>query len=170
MIQGLTEFLPVSSSGHLVIFQQLMGLKEPVLFFDIVLHLGTLCATFIVFYKEILKVFASPRALLLIITAGIPTAIMGFSLMEAVETSFLSMTAAGVGLLITGAWLWFTKYVPPRSIVMDGYLFADITFKKAFIIGLFQGIALFPGVSRSGMTIAIALFMRTGRRKASGKA
>ena len=140
---------------------------EPELLFDVILHGGTLLATFIIFRKEILKTLKSPRACLLIIVGSLPAAIIGFTLLEVVEKSFNSMKVAGVGFLITGTWLWFTRYVPPKSILLEGFLFSDITFKKAFLIGLAQGIALLPGISRSGTTIATALFLRTGRRDAA---
>jgi len=167
VIQGLTEFLPVSSSGHLVIFQNLLGLKEPELLFDIMLHGATLLATLIVFRKEVVRVFQSVRAVLLIIVGSIPAGIIGFFFLDVIEQSFGSLTVAGYGLLITSVVLWFTRFNRPKAIDMDGFLFNDMTFFGAFLIGIAQSFALVPGISRSGMTIAMALFLKTRRRDAA---
>lgn len=166
VIQGATEFLPISSSGHLVIFQQLLGLKEPQLLFDIMLHVGTLVATVILFYKELFKLLTSARAILLILVASVPAAIAGFTLLDVIEKSFGSMKIAGIGLLITGVWLWLTRFTRHKPLELDNFLFSDMTFPKAFIIGVAQGIALIPGISRSGSTIATALLLKVPRREA----
>lgn len=166
VIQGITEFLPVSSSGHLVICQQLLGLKQPELLFDILIHLGTLVATALIFYKEIFKMLTSLRAILLIGIASIPAAIAGFMFLDAIEKSFGSMRIAAIGLLITSVWLWITRFVRQKPIELDGFLFSDMTFPKAFLIGIAQSIALVPGISRSGSTIATALLLRVPRRDA----
>lgn len=166
VIQGITEFLPISSSGHLVICQQLLGLKEPELLFDIMLHLGTLVATALIFYKEIFKMLTSLRAILLIGVALIPAAIAGFTFLDAIEKSFGSMRIAAIGLLITSVWLWITRFVRQKPLELDGFLFSDMTFPKAFLIGVAQSIALIPGISRSGSTIATALLLKVPRRDA----
>lgn len=164
IVQGLTEFLPISSSAHLVFAQYLLGLKEPFFFFDLFLHTATLIATLIIFYKEIWKLLLSPRAIGLILCAGIPTGIMGFLLKDVIE-SFWTMKTSCASLLITGTFLWFTRRVPEKTDSQD-FLFSTITVPKAFLIGLAQGLAIFPGISRSGATISAALFCKTARRDA----
>jgi len=147
--------------------QAFLGLKDPEFLFDVIIHLGTLLATVLIFYKEIIKLFTHPRAILLIIVAGIPTAIMGFVLVDYMEKYFWSMKEACIELIMTGFILWFTQYAPSKKIELEETLFSNITIPKAFLIGIAQGISIFPGISRSGLTIATALFLKTGRRDAA---
>ncbi|WP_319521818.1 undecaprenyl-diphosphate phosphatase [uncultured Desulfosarcina sp.] len=181
VIQGLTEFLPVSSSGHLVLFQNLFGLKEPELLFDICLHVGTLTAVLIVFYREILEILTalvqipirlrsaggianlmardrSIRMALLIVVGSIPTAIIGLLFKEITDRLFGSLTIVGCMLLITGMLLWLTRII--RS---EGRPVEQTTLKDAIVIGIVQGLAILPGISRSGSTIAAALFLGVNR-------
>ncbi|BBO71022.1 undecaprenyl-diphosphatase 4 [Desulfosarcina alkanivorans] len=183
-IQGLTEFLPVSSSGHLVLFQNLFGLQEPELLFDICLHVGTLSAVIIVFYREILEILkalfqipgrmktaggfmqlcrADPsiRMALLIVVGSIPTAGIGLLFKEITDQLFGSITVVGCMLLITGTLLWLT-----RRIRGEGRPIGQATVKEALIIGTVQGLAILPGISRSGSTIATALFLGVDRKLA----
>ncbi len=181
IIQGLTEFLPVSSSGHLVLLQNLFGIREPELLFDISLHVGTLIAIFIVFFQEIrnilltllrlpalikssgnLKsVFADNeeiRIAALIIIGSIPTAILGILFHKIVDQIFGSVWIVGGMLLVTGTLLWFTRQ---RSI--EGRPLIKVRIRDALMIGLMQGMAIMPGISRSGSTISIALFLGINR-------
>ena len=183
-IQGLTEFLPVSSSGHLVLFQNLFGLKEPELLFDICLHIGTLLAVVIVFYREILDILkallqlpvrvkmaggfgrlctidASIRMALLIIVGSIPTAVIGLFFKEITDQLFGSLVVVGCMLLITGILLWLT-----RNIRGGGRTVSQTTLKDALVIGIVQGLAILPGISRSGSTISTALFLGVDRKVA----
>lgn len=183
-IQGLTEFLPVSSSGHLVLFQNLFGLQEPELLFDICLHVGTLLAVLIVFYREILEILkalfqipgrmktaggfmqlcqADPsiRMALLIVVGSIPTAVIGLLFKEITDQLFGSITVVGCMLLVTGTLLWLT-----RRIRGEGRSVGQATVKDALIIGTVQGLAILPGISRSGSTIATALFLGVDRKLA----
>ena len=183
-VQGLTEFLPVSSSGHLVLFQNLFGLKEPELLFDICLHVGTLSAVIIVFYREILDILkalfqfpvrmktaggftrlcetdASIRMALLIVVGSIPTAVIGLLFKKITDQLFGSITIVGVMLLVTGTILWFT-----RNIRGDGRPISKTTLKDALLIGIIQGLAILPGISRSGSTISTALFLGIDRKVA----
>lgn len=183
-VQGLTEFLPVSSSGHLVLFQNLFGLKEPELLFDICLHVGTLSAVIIVFYREILDILkallqipariqtagglvrllevdASIRMALLIVVGSIPTAAIGLLLKEITDQLFGSITIVGCMLLVTGTLLWWT-----RNIRGDGRSVREATLKDALLIGIVQGLAILPGISRSGATISTALFLGVNRKLA----
>jgi undecaprenyl-diphosphatase len=180
-IQGLTEFLPVSSSGHLVLFQNLFGLKEPELLFDICLHVGTLAAVLIVFYREILDILTalvripgrlrsaggianllagdrSIRMALLIVVGSIPTAVIGLLFKEITDRLFGSLTIVGCMLLGTGTLLWLT-----RAIRSQGRPVEQTTLKDAIVIGIVQGLAILPGISRSGSTIATALFLGVDR-------
>lgn len=184
-VQGLTEFLPVSSSGHLVLFQNLFGLKEPELLFDICMHVGTLTAVIIVFYREILGILSSLfqipvklkmagglvrlleadesiRMALLIVVGSIPTAVIGLLFKEIIDQLFGSITVVGCMLLLTGFLLWFT-----RNMRNDGRPLRKTTFKDALLIGIAQGLAILPGISRSGATISTALFLGVDRKVAS---
>ena len=176
IIQGLTEFLPISSSGHLVIFQNLFGLKEPHLFLDVSLHFGTLLAIVIVFRREVvglirdivLFVFYSLRGEQFKINEGcramarlggliaiglIPTVFLGFFLRDVFAYLFGSLTTVGIMLVGTGTILWFTKTAGQGTKERGAMSFLD-----AIIIGFIQGIAIAPGISRSGATIAFGLF------------
>ncbi|MDL1985418.1 MAG: undecaprenyl-diphosphate phosphatase [Deltaproteobacteria bacterium] len=184
IIQGLTEFLPVSSSGHLVLLQNLFGIREPELLFDISLHLGTLLAVFIVFYKEILRilqtllrlpalikssgnlksVFADNeeiRIFALILIGSIPTAILGILFHKIADQIFGAVWIVGVMLLVTGTLLWFT-----RQMSDEGRPLIKVSIRDALMIGLIQGMAIMPGISRSGATISMALFLGMNREVA----
>jgi len=164
-IQGITEFLPISSDGHLVIFQNLLSLKEPEFLFDILLHGGTLLATLLIFWKELFTLFKTPRALLLIIVGCIPTALIGLFLVDIMER-FWTLNMACIGLLVTGTYMWFTRYVSKERLVVEEAFFLTLTVPKAFLIGVAQGFALFPGVSRSALTITTALLFKSRRNEA----
>jgi len=181
IIQGLTEFLPVSSSGHLVLLQNLFGISEPELLFDISLHIGTLIAIFIVFYREILNIlqtllrlpalikssgnlkslFADNeeiRIFALILVGSIPTAILGLLFHKIADQIFGSIWIVGLMLLVTGTLLWFT-----RQMRTEGRPLIKVSIRDALMIGLMQGMAIMPGISRSGSTISIALFLGINR-------
>jgi len=181
IIQGLTEFLPVSSSGHLVIFQYLFGLKEPELFFDICVHLGTLLAVIIVFRQEIRELMRSLghlvwlifvedahfehlfensefKMLLLVFFGFFPTAILGVVFHEIGPQLFSSVLVVGLMLIITGGLLWQTRRVAGAGGGLDVF-----SIRTALIIGLVQGLAIMPGISRSGSTIALGLFLGLNR-------
>ncbi len=185
VIQGLTEFLPVSSSGHLVIFQRVFGLSEPELFFDISVHIGTLAAVFIYFRMEIRDIVISffrfvtmlaknkvslsrysekreVKTAFLIIAGSIPTAIIGIIFHTIADTLFSSVSLVGFMLIITGLILWRTRSI--QKIDQDNI---DFSFKEALIIGLIQGLAVIPGISRSGSTIAVGLFLGLNRETAA---
>lgn len=171
LIQGLTEFLPVSSSGHLVLSQHLLGVEMPGLTFEVFLHFGTLISVFWVFRRRLLKIVKGFLVLfkrdewaefktshdrwfgLLLILGSIPTAIIAFLLQDYVKEAFSSTLFVGVALLLTGIFLWVADVIPSgqkdisRTTVLD-----------ALIIGTFQGLAIFPGISRSGATISGALY------------
>lgn len=175
IVQGLTEFLPVSSSGHLAILENLMKVdEESVLFFAAMLHFGTLISIFMVYYKDILILFkeffliifeiitgkglnikkSHYRKLgLMIITASIPTAVIGLTFSDFFESLFTSITAVGIGLLITGTLLWLSEKIAKGNKNITSMKYID-----AFIVGCFQAVAIAPGISRSGSTIVGSLF------------
>jgi undecaprenyl-diphosphatase len=161
LVQGLTEFLPVSSSGHLVIFQSLFGLtgdQNGVIAFDVMLHLGTLLAVIMVFNKDITNIVLGRdwELVKLLILATLPTIIIGVPIRGVVASTFLSLTFVGCALIFTGVILWLTQYIRTPE-------HKDISWRKSLLIGFSQIFALFPGVSRSGMTIATGLFLKVDR-------
>ncbi len=183
VVQGLTEFLPVSSSGHLVLAQHLIGLEEPQVFFDLVLHLGTLVAT-IVFFRAAFRDMArdgarglgdlfsgharglyerpGSRLLLLVSLGSIPTALIGLGLRHEIEAMFASPRMVAWMLLFTAAVLLATLLAPRK-----GRSLTQMGARDALLIGLAQGIAITPGISRSGMTIAVGLLLGLDRELAA---
>lgn len=177
-IQGLTEFLPISSSGHLVIFQHLFDLKETNLFFDVAVHVGTLLAILIVLRHEVFSLVKGSICFLTYIFRGqkvnigehdrtmarlagliaiglIPTALLGFFFRDVVAFLFNSIVAVGIMLIITGTILWITRMTG------EGHKDTDtVSILDAIIIGFVQGLAVAPGISRSGATIAFGLFRK----------
>jgi undecaprenyl-diphosphatase len=174
VVQGLTEFIPVSSSGHLVFFQSLFGLREPQIFFDIVLHLGTLMAVVVFFRQDIWKmvhgirqslkekeIHPSARLLLWMILATIPTGLMGIFLKGWFESLFSKPKMVGGMLLITGLFLGLTRLAKK-----EGRTIERMTWIDSVLIGIAQGIAIIPGISRSGATISAGLFRGLDRELA----
>lgn len=165
LIQGVTEFFPISSDGHLVIFQGLIGLKEPQLAFDIFLHLGTLIAILIFFRRDIISLFGKDRKMLkYIAAASVPTFLIALVFENAVEQTFGSPRFASLMLIITGAWLIVGDLIPRYVIKNDGT--RAIGFLNSIMIGISQGIAILPGISRSGSTIATAMILGIDRERA----
>lgn len=156
VIQGLTEFLPISSSGHLALLSNLFGINEGSLEITILLHLATLCAVFFFVRKEILYAFKSPRIIFLVLAATIPTGIIGIFLSEVVKNIFQNEPKfVFVFLFVTGIILYVASAKKIARIIEE---YGKITFLKAFLIGIAQGIAVLPGVSRSGATISTGIF------------
>ncbi len=181
IIQGLTEFLPVSSSGHLVLFQHLFGLSQPELAFDIAVHIGTLTAVCIFFHKDISATTASLarwifsrnfrqntgpanpeiRLAAMIVAGSVPTAIIGLGLHDIADLLFSSVLLVGFMLLATGFWIWFTRCKKGPGKGISGF-----RTWHALLIGIAQGLAIIPGISRSGATIATALYLGIDRATA----
>ena len=156
IVQGLTEFLPVSSTGHLVLLRQLVGMPEAGLFLDTMLHLGTLVAVVVVFWQDVLYMIRRPTSrLTLLVGAGtVVTAVLGLALEDTVERISQTGSTLGWEFLATGFILWTADRIRARGTKeMD-----DITLRDAVIIGALQGAALLPAISRSGLTIAGALY------------
>ncbi len=181
LVQGLTEFLPVSSSGHLVIFQQYLGVTEPEIFFDVSVHVGTLMAVMIFFRKEIADILSSlfrwfrqlsspgtmsledPMKLALWIVIGsIPTGIIGLGFHQIADQLFASLPVVGCSLIVTGLALALTLMVRK-----PGKGMRDFSARTALLIGTVQGLAVLPGLSRSGATICAGLFLGIDRETAA---
>ncbi|VAX21087.1 Undecaprenyl-diphosphatase [hydrothermal vent metagenome] len=184
-VQGLTEYLPISSSGHLVIAQNLFGIKEPELFFDIVLHLGTLIAIIGYYRADVLgaikdsvagltallkgagwndvnQSYPGLRLAFLIIIGSIPTGVIGIGFKDQFLLLFGDVKTVGFMLIITGLFLFLTRFAPS-----SGREIARMRWWEAALIGVAQGLAITPGISRSGATICLALFMGIGREAAA---
>jgi len=167
--QGLTEFLPISSSGHLVLMESLLpAFSRRGILFEILLHTGTLIAVVLYFRRDITRILYSfwrkssgqrgesaqfRRLGWLILLAMVPTAIVALILHSYVEKSFSSPLIAGLFLLITAVILFATKFFKGK-----GRSIGTIGIKDSLIIGLMQGLAIFPGLSRSGATISAGIF------------
>ena len=158
LVQGLTEFLPVSSSGHLVLAERLAGVHTPGVFVEVTLHVATLGSVLVVYGRRIVEL---ARGLLtgegghrgyvwLLVLATIPAGLVGVLLNDVIEAAFDSLAAVGAAFLLTGLILWSTRR-------LAGTREAPTT-RSAIGIGLMQALAILPGVSRSGSTVAAGLW------------
>lgn len=167
LIQGLTEFLPVSSSGHLVIFQNLLGLQEPGITLEVMLHLGTLFSVLWVFHKEFLGLFSfwkdsnQRHFLLLLITGLLVTAVLGLLVSNYIAIFFESTLIVGIMLLVTGGILKLLTILPIGTKTAK-----EMSYKDALWVGLLQIFAVIPGISRSGSTILAAVWRGLDRETA----
>ncbi|MDR2304626.1 MAG: undecaprenyl-diphosphate phosphatase [Treponema sp.] len=162
-VQGITEFLPVSSSGHLVLFQRIFGISGDNLFFDTLVHGGTLIAVFIVLWKDIrviLKRIVQPLTAYLIL-GTIPAVIAALLFDEVIERVFFTGSFLGFAFLITAILLFSSEMLHRYSLNLVQT--KKMNWIDALIIGILQAIAIIPGVSRSGSTLSGALFRRLDR-------
>ncbi len=148
LVQGLTEFLPVSSSGHLVLMQKFFGISEPPIFFDTMVHLGTLLAVLLFFGRDLVRVSRVERVLRNIVVGTIPAVVVGLLVQPFVKEIFDSLLVVGVGYFVTASLLLWSKKLDSGLKGLKGLKDFQI-----FVIGLFQAVALIPGISRSGATI-----------------
>lgn len=178
LIQGITEFLPVSSSGHIVIAKNLFYIKSPGLIYEVILHFGTFLSVLVVFRTEIISIIRASffgiiyiikkgklnsdivknynfRLGIFIVIATIPAGFIGILLKDILSKFFESIFFVSLALIFTGIILFFTKYFKER-----GY---GINFFNSLLIGCAQALALIPGISRSGMTISMGLFLGVKR-------
>jgi len=156
VVQGVTEFFPISSSGHLVIAQHLFGLREPRVAFDIFLHIGTLTSVAIFFRGDIMALFGKERGMLIpLAVASVPTFIIGFFFKDAIDKYFGMPVFAGYMLLVTGAWLTVAALYSRRTAPKNAKAWPGVV--GALLVGTAQGIAVLPGISRSGATIATGI-------------
>ncbi|MGZ7068571.1 MAG: undecaprenyl-diphosphatase UppP, partial [Methanobacterium sp.] len=182
-VQGLTEFLPVSSSAHLVLVPAIMHVTSSVAF-DVILHLGSLIAVIIYFWRDLVSIVKNfflslvdlvsgrfkeglkenpfKKLAWLIIVGSIPAAIFGFLFKSQLESVFENIPAVGFFLIITGLLLWSAERVKRGNKNVECF-----TFKNSLVIGLFQAFAILPGISRSGATISAGLFSGLNRELAA---
>ena len=155
-VQGLTEFLPVSSSGHLVLLQKLFGIEKTPVFFDVLLHLGTLGAVLLFFKREIFFLFENWKKKinlwLLLFIGTMPAAFFGLVLNPKIELIFNSLELVGLMWIVAGILLLSTKKLTAKQTKKSEKL-EEIKLSDSLVVGLFQAVALFPGISRSGSTI-----------------
>jgi len=156
VVQGITEFLPVSSSGHLVIVNDLLQRwtdkqvdPESNLQLNVAVHLGTLFSILVVYRRDLPGVLRNVRLGALIVLATVPVAVMGLLFKDVIETHLLNPLSAGISLLLTATLLMIAERVRGGEARME-----SLTVRQAGIIGLFQAVAIVPGVSRSGSTIS----------------
>lgn len=167
LIQGLTEFLPVSSSGHLVIFQDLLGLNETGITLEVMLHFGTLLSVIWVFRRDFLNLLSfrkdnQQKHLLLMLAIGVTvTAIIGLVFSSYINLLFKSTLLVGFMLLLTGGIIKLLAILPPGLIKIT-----EMKVQDAFWVGLLQGLAVLPGISRSGSTIMAARWRGLDRETA----
>ncbi|MFH1189097.1 MAG: undecaprenyl-diphosphate phosphatase [Candidatus Omnitrophota bacterium] len=164
IVQGTTEFLPISSSGHLVLIQGLFGMKEGELAFDIFLHLGTLISILIYFRRDILDIIVKDRRLALYVAAAsVPTFMIGMMFKDAAEELFARPHIVGYMLLATGLWLLAAALYSRFARSGDR---KKLGFVNSLIMGAAQGIAVIPGISRSGATIGAGILSGIDKEKA----
>ncbi|WP_078381622.1 undecaprenyl-diphosphate phosphatase [Sutcliffiella halmapala] len=164
IIQGLTEFLPISSTGHLYLGRNLFGLEEAGLLLDTMLHFGTLIAVLYFYREEFAKIIRNPfhKLTFLLIIGTIPAVVIGLTFKDYFEEISKSGVTIGWEFLITGAFLWFADSIKQGAKKME-----DISWKDALFIGSFQAAAIFPAISRSGLTIVAGLFRKLDRETAA---
>ncbi|MBI5573850.1 MAG: undecaprenyl-diphosphate phosphatase [Elusimicrobia bacterium] len=168
LVQGLTEFLPVSSSGHLVIIQKLLSVGEQIEF-DVFLHFATLLAVLIFFRNDILEIIkgilgkseAGLKTLIGIIIGSAPTAVIGLLFNDFFEEKFSQPKTVAAMWIVTGFILWFSSMFSKSDTVDKNYSNTKIT--DFLLVGLFQGLAIMPGISRAGITISAALLLGFNR-------
>lgn len=165
IVQGLTEFLPVSSSAHLILVPSLLGWPEQPLAFDTVIHLGTLCAVLVGLRDDLPKLFENKMRLgWTILAASIPALAVGYLFKDEIETSLRSPLVVAVSLVLWGALLWIADRQTKKS--AEGSV-RNVGYRRAMFIGAMQAIALIPGTSRSGVTITSGLFLGLSREAAA---
>lgn len=174
LVQGLTEFLPVSSSGHLVLAGKLFNIQQPPVIGEAVLHLGTLLAVVLYLRIELKTIFQSIwlfvrqgeknshfKLALLIILGSVPAAVIGFLFEDYFEAAFSSAAIVGIMLLLTGVILLLAERAPAS--LAD----KNMSARDSLVIGLAQALAILPGLSRSGTTISSGLFLGLSRPQAA---
>ena len=161
ILQGIAEFLPISSSGHLVIGQHLLGLDVPGMRLDLMLHFGTLVSICVFYWRTIWRIVAKFewQYVLKIVLSALPAVVIYFFFKDFIEGLFENAKMVGALLMFTGAILIGTRYLPRGG--------RDVCWKRALLMGCAQALALLPGVSRSGMTLASARGGRIEAEKAA---
>jgi len=168
-VQGATEFLPVSSSGHLVMAQAILSVEIPGVLFEVAVHVATLVSILLVYRKRVteltLGVLAGDRDAYryigLLVVATIPAGLVGVLAKDRIEALFDDPRATGIALLVTGTFLWSSRAALSRATE------ARPTWVAALLIGLAQAFALVPGISRSGATVVAAMWLGVEAREAA---
>lgn len=163
-VQGLSEFLPISSTGHLIIFQKIFNLPQNAfgLSFDASLHLGTLLAVLLFFYKDYLGALKSKRLLASLVIGTIPAVFFGLLFEKSIESDIRQLWVIGVALIVFSFVMILAENIGKRINNIG-----KINIKDALTVGIFQALALIPGVSRSGSTISAGLFLNYKREDAA---
>lgn len=166
LIQGLTEFIPVSSSGHLVIAQSFLDIREDQILFNVILHIGTLIPIFIIFWQDIKDMILlkkeKRKETFYILIAIIPTGIIGVLFEDFFENLFANAYLTAFMLIVTGLILYITEKIEGGEKEVE-----EMKFWQPLVVGLAQGAAIIPGISRSGSTIAASLFQGLNREAAA---
>ena len=150
VLQGITEFLPISSSGHLVLGKSLLGLGDVGMRLDIFLHVGTLLSIFVFYFGVVRRIVTRLEwsYMAKVVLSAVPAGIVGVCFKDQIEEAFASTRMVGFALLFTGTVLTATRFLPKGG--------KDVSFLRALLMGVAQAVAILPGVSRSGMTLAAA--------------
>lgn len=165
IIQGITEFLPISSSGHLVIGQKILGISIPGNVFEVVVHLGTLGSVLIVFWPDIWQLIKSFKStptqkyIIAIVIGTLPAVIIGLLFKDIITEVFENIKIVAITLMITGIILLITRFIKTKL--------KDISVSRGLLIGIAQAIAIIPGISRSGMTISLGIYLGIAPEKAA---
>lgn len=162
-VQGVTEFLPVSSSGHLVLLEKIFGIENNVILFDVVLHVATLFAVIIIYRKSILELLKNPfgEKMQKLVFATLPTLIIALAFKGLFEKSF-NGNWLFLGFLTTAIFLIIAQIISEKQ-----YQYKNLTIQNSIIIGIFQGFAILPGISRSGSTITSAIVQGVKREQSA---
>lgn len=160
IVQGLTEFLPISSSAHLVLAGRFLGFDPPGLLLEAVVHLGTLCSVLLLFRRDIARLVRGlfnsgeeRRRIGRLVVGTLPIVLCGFLLQEKIEAAFSSLVIIGFSLLVTGALLFLADHAGRKA------KRSEVRLRDSLLIGLSQAAALLPGISRSGATIATGMIL-----------
>ena len=164
IIQGIAEFLPISSSGHLALAQQVFGIEEASLSFDVLLHVGTLIPVCVIYWKSIWELLRKPfqKMTLFLIVGTIPAVVAALVLGDAIESLFSSLLFLAGGFALTGVVLLIADKIRPGEKTER-----DMTVVDALVIGCAQGVAIAPSISRSGSTISASLLRGLNRETAA---
>ena len=165
IIQGLTEFLPISSSGHLMVVEHLFGIEGGSLFFNVLVHFAKLISVVLVFWKDVIYLIKHPfsKRMLTIVLACIPTIIIAL-VVEFLFDEFSLMAFVGFGFLISAIVISITSFLQARK---KPFRTLEVGNGQALTIGFVQGLAVFPGISRSGSTICAGLMLGVEREEAA---
>ncbi len=165
IVQGITEFLPISSSGHLVLFQHFMNIEEG-LTLNVFLHFGTLLAVVVVFWDDIIGMITLKKEYrkltYFVIIGSVPAGVIGILFEDLFERLFSTVTVVGFALIITGFFLWLSDRIESSNKEAE-----DMTIKDSLVVGFAQAFAIIPGISRSGSTIVAGLFKGLNRKLAA---